>query len=407
MGKRSETFWRESTRKLSQEWSSHITTASAGLGLSSVSGSSSSMESSSWFSINVHPQTSTRLPNAQKNFSPSIITSSQNRTGGGGNKIRARKILLFPTTSQKKTVRQWFGAQRYIYNKCVALVREEMKPSQKELRAVLRNSEANTLDYKLKDEAIRDFMENYKSNMAKYRKDKKPFTMKFRSKQAPTQSLSVLKKKWNRGEGSFFSSIFSVTASEPLPAILAMDSRLLRKRSGRYFPITPNKGKEKRKSATLGVFVFIDPGVRTFLTCYDSNENIVEVGRGAVVRVSKLLHHRRKLQGLAALRNHKKRQNLRRSYIRLGERINHLVEDMHKKAATFLCANYDSILLPKLNFHTCRNLNRKSKSCMATLGHCASFDRTAMKAENCGYSSTTDTENAASSDAFYKEGSRD
>ncbi|KAK9357094.1 hypothetical protein V1504DRAFT_465691, partial [Lipomyces starkeyi] len=54
---------------------------------------------------------------------------------------------------------------------------------------------------------------------------------------------------------------------------------------------------------------------------------------------------------------------------------------MHKKAATFLCANYDSIFLPKLNFHTCRNLNRKSKACMATLGHCAFFDRTAMKAE--------------------------
>ncbi|KAK9323115.1 hypothetical protein V1517DRAFT_321147, partial [Lipomyces orientalis] len=66
--------------------------------------------------------------------------------------------------------------------------------------------------------------------MAKYqkdKKDKKPFTLRFRSKKAPTQSLSVLKKKWNC-ERSFYSSIFSsskMAAAEPLPTILARDSR--------------------------------------------------------------------------------------------------------------------------------------------------------------------------------------
>ncbi|KAK9246279.1 hypothetical protein V1506DRAFT_553188 [Lipomyces tetrasporus] len=179
--------------------------------------------------------------------------------------------------------------------------------------------------------------------MAKYKKDKKdkkPFTLRFRSKKAPTQSLSVLKKKWNRGERPFYSSIFSpskmaAASAEPLPTILARDSRFLRTLLGRYFLIVPNDGEEKRKSATRGDF------------------NVLEVGRCAVVRVSKLL---------AALRNHKKRQNLRKAYLRLGERINHLVEDMHKKTAT-IC------------------LNRKSKACMAALAHCACFDRTAMKAE--------------------------
>ncbi|KAK9260017.1 hypothetical protein V1519DRAFT_475461 [Lipomyces tetrasporus] len=43
----------------------------------------------------------------------------------------------------------------------------------------------------------------------------------------------------------------------------------------------PNERKAKRK-ATRREFVFIDPGVRTFLTCYDSNENVVEEGRGTV-----------------------------------------------------------------------------------------------------------------------------
>ncbi|KAK9237020.1 hypothetical protein V1525DRAFT_330712, partial [Lipomyces kononenkoae] len=51
-------------------------------------------------------------------------------------------------------------------------------------------------------------------------------------------------------------------------------------------------------------------GVRTFLTCYDSNENVVEVGKDAVVRVSKLLYRQRKLQSrLAALHDHKNSKN--------------------------------------------------------------------------------------------------
>ncbi|KAK9325505.1 hypothetical protein V1517DRAFT_178695 [Lipomyces orientalis] len=99
-------------------------------------------------------------------------------------------------------------------------------------------------------------MKNYQSNMAKYKNDKKPFTLRFRSKKAPTQSLSVLKKKWNLAERSFYSSIFSpskMAAAEPLPTVLTRDSRLLRTRLGRYFLIVPNDSEAKTKSATRGL----------------------------------------------------------------------------------------------------------------------------------------------------------
>ncbi|KAK9310870.1 hypothetical protein V1524DRAFT_371998, partial [Lipomyces starkeyi] len=305
-------FWTEVTRGLSQEWPLVSGT--------SVSGSSRSVESDSWFSIEVHPQTGAPAPNSRKSFLPTLITSEEQQSAGGDgddddDKLRVPKICLFPTTSQKETLRQWFGAQRYIYNKCVALVQGGMKPTQKELRAVLLNSKTSQLNdsekwleqyaYDLKDEAIRDFMKNYYSNMAKYKKTKNPFTLKFRSKYAPTQSLSVLKKKWNHKLG-FYSSVFSpsnMAAAEQLPTRLERDSRLLRTQSGRYILMTPSRArKDNGKGTTPGDFVFIDPGVRTFLTCYDSNENVVEVGKAAVVRVSKLLHRRRKLQSrLAAL----------------------------------------------------------------------------------------------------------
>ncbi|KAK9324253.1 hypothetical protein V1517DRAFT_337068 [Lipomyces orientalis] len=143
-----DNFWRESTLGLSQEWSLNTTSVSAG-----VCGSPRSIESNSWFSIQVHPLKRTLPPSSRKTMRLSLITSpqipmadEQQCTEGGGSKMRARKIRLFPTTSQKETLRQWFGAQRYIYNKCVAVVRAGMKPAQKELRAVLLDSETNTLD---------------------------------------------------------------------------------------------------------------------------------------------------------------------------------------------------------------------------------------------------------------------
>ncbi|KAJ8102686.1 hypothetical protein POJ06DRAFT_245351, partial [Lipomyces tetrasporus] len=73
------------------------------------------------------------------------------------------------------------------------------------------------------------------------------------------RASDIRSEKWNRGERPFYLSIFSPSkmAAEPLPTILARDSRFLRTRLGRYFLIVPNDGEEKRKSATRGDFVFL------------------------------------------------------------------------------------------------------------------------------------------------------
>lgn len=86
---------------------------------------------------------------------------------------------------QKKVISRWLGAQRFLYNKCVALVKNGLKPTLKQLRATLLTSKTNTLgqaerwldeyEFDLKDEALRDFMKNYNSNMAKFKKSNKPF----------------------------------------------------------------------------------------------------------------------------------------------------------------------------------------------------------------------------------------
>ena len=242
----------------------------------------------------------------------------------------------------------------------------------------------NDYNYDLKDEALRDLVKNYSSNMARFKKMGVPFKLKFKTKSAPVQTLSVLKKHWNKGKKTFYSNIdpsSSMRAAEPLPEEFPRDSRLQRTGRNKYYLIVPMAGEEIVRKSPAEKFKFIDPGVRTFLTGYDSNQTVVEIGKDAVVRIEKLKRRRPQLQSkLAKLRKHKKRQNHRKTLHRLDGKISHIVQNMHKKSALFLCKSYDSIFLPKLDYQ-CTKLTRKSRSSMVTLAHCCFHDRLTMKAE--------------------------
>ena len=88
------------------------------------------------------------------------------------------------------------------------------------------------------------------------------------------------------------------------------------------------------------------------------------------------MHHKHKLQRkIKQAKKHRKRYNYRKAYLRLGEKISHLVSEWHKKTTSWLTKTYDGIYIPKLNFHNCGSLNKKSKEKLATLRHCALVDR--------------------------------
>ena len=52
---------------------------------------------------------------------------------------------------------------------------------------------------------------------------------------------------------------------------------------------------------------------------------------------------------------------------------------MHKTDALILCKNYQNSFIPKLNLHKYTGLNRKLKSSMATMAHCAFHDRVSVE----------------------------
>ena len=59
-------------------------------------------------------------------------------------------------------------------------------------------------NYDVRDEALREFRKNISSNFKKSKINKTPFRMKFKSKKySRSETISVLKKHWNRKRGFF------------------------------------------------------------------------------------------------------------------------------------------------------------------------------------------------------------
>jgi hypothetical protein len=160
---------------------------------------------------------------------------------------KSRKIRVYPTSEQRKTLRKWFGTARWTYNECLKEIQENgVAKKKKALRARCLNAEcfeagqpkaksawALETPYDLRDEAMADLLKAFKSNFAKGGR----FKMRFRSKKQPCQTLVVLAKHWGLTRGPY-AQVFGATvllASEPLPETLAYDSRLQLTKLGEYY----------------------------------------------------------------------------------------------------------------------------------------------------------------------------
>jgi putative transposase len=195
--------------------------------------------------------------------------------------------------------------------------------------------------------------------------------------------------KWaqTRQNGSY-RDIFTprMKSDETLPATMPHDGRLKRENTGRsrYFYIFPiplgeNQAPEQELEKGGGGVVSVDPGVRCFATLYDpQNRTVTNWGDGDVDKLYQL-HY--KLDRLQAMLNSnvpktrpmnkqkqrptiwpqwkvRKRQRYqwRRESAMLWRRIRALVDEAHKKLATYLCSSYDTIILPE--FATQRMISR-------------------------------------------------
>ena len=380
------------------------------------------MACDSWFTVAKREvELSTSLP---RTFSPSSISSSpattdagqQPTSGSASTKedasdptkdLVAKKTKLKLTPDQRVTLQKWCGVYRWTYNQCVWLCchsrqvtyQGEHKTKGK-LRALVANRSAALVQarswlldvpYDIRDGAIIEFVKNLKTEITKVKATPGfRFRMTFKAKTDASMSLPLLKKHWK--DGVYFQRFLQgrIKGHEPLPAQLECDAKLVKTRTNDFFACMPTTRPEPTEApwAYEGSCIALDPGVRTFLTGYDPSGRILEIGKGNVDKVFQMCYRVDRIMAkVSKANNHKQRYQRRRAACRARTKLQDCIQDLHAKAAKYLCESYELIFLPKFTTQqmvrrATRKIRSKTARAMLTFAHYKFRQRLLDKARN-------------------------
>lgn len=325
------------------------------------------------------------------------------------NRIKCKKIQLFPTSKQKEILNNWFNTTRWVYNKCLESIKnKQLNINRYELREKWLNGSNIKNNYSwseqtpsaIRDGAIDDLLVVYKTNLNKNIR----FDVKYRSKKSLSESIVIPKKDYKRANVFFPRSlgIEGIKSSETLPEKLDFDTRLQRTNLGHFYLclLSDIEIKSDNQAPKIKNIISLDPGVRTFITGYDPNGSIYEWGKNNMKRLFKLGCKADKIKSLinGDRIKHMTRYRLRKKVLLIFKRIKDLVDTLHKNLAKWLCENYHYILIPKFNSSGMvrrkeRKINNKTVRNILTWSHYRFRQRLLLKAREypwCNIIETTE-----------------
>lgn len=322
-------------------------------------------------------------------------------------------MRIYPNQKQKEMLTKCFNASRFVYNKTLEFINNwytenKKMPNLTNIREkLIHNDSPLVLEnpwlvedfvYDFRDSCMLRCVHNFKTNIAKCKKTKKPFKIHFKSKKLDiTPSIDILARYWNpKTERSWWSFTKKLKCRDKrldnkLPETIDHTCTIIKLQDGNFYVHFPMNDEPKKNNIFEHERIAsLDIGVRDMHTIFCPNNNIaITLGKSINIKIARRLHHVRKLQSLCTSKeiNHRTRYHIKnRVYPRELQRIQHLIEDYRKTNIKFMCDNFNTILIPKLSFHDIKNLNKKSKSIMATLSHCKFVDDLTIKSrqyENC------------------------
>lgn len=285
---------------------------------------------------------------------------------------------------------------RWTYNRCCELVYHPETPvppilaqlrllvvNERGVRANFKNEADWVLDvpHDWRDKAVVEFVKAYETQRFSIGRSLRDFTIHHKSRKALYQVCEVDPRHWHGG--SIFSSFWKRQGLPPLQMkdslrglhfldSLSYSVKLMLYSATRQFYLCVPEAASLAPRRNVGDcvcdnqahadIVFIDPGVRTFLTCYDTRGRVVEFGLG-YDEILRLCLRMDKLASAAKQRKQRTRYRiLNHSLPMLRFRLKNMIHDFHLKVAKFLCNNYSDIHLPI--FESSRMLKRDPVRCI-------------------------------------------
>ena len=333
-----------------------------------------------------------------------------------GKIIKALKVKLEPTSSQKILLNKLFGQFRWWYNKAVCFMEREKIYGFFEVQRGLRTLEEKYfpkpewMDEKEEnmcprfiEGAINDACKAYKTSFSLLQKGLiKKFNVKFKTKKDTKQTLQLRKSCFLKGNEittiGYIKGFCRMRENKkvPLSKIPINNDSRLSFQNGEWILFIPFESNPLSKTPTHDV-VGIDSGIRTFQSCFSPSSHSVKIGEECTKRIYPLLRQRDKLlskidkikndrkernkKWLIILEGESKIKNLKRVWERLGRKIKHLVDELHWKTISFLTSTYKKIVICDFQVKSILEgpLHKKSKRMLTVLRHFQFGERLKLK----------------------------
>ena len=384
--------------------------------------------SNSWFStIAINPQNK----NWKKTCSPFFkflcadgmvkddtklkVVEEKDKMMMNNNNFKIRKLKLKLKSDQKKLLHAWNDHARFSYNKAVEMINSGEKVNNFELRNKIVQEAVQTDETKfvlstpkdIRAAAVFEACKNFKvafTNLKK--KNIKKFNVNFKSRKVQERNgwtieipktAFIFKNDNNTVKKSMYiykriTKNILFETRENFSSLLNAENKFdhdckIQFDGLDYYLIVPFQSNKMKNDKVKSTICSMDPGVRTFQTLYDpENECILKIGDEASTVIYKLLL---KLDKLLSLQSIKQTKKLELKIKRVRRRIQNLQKDLHDKTAFFLCSTYKNVVIPPFDGKGMSNkITRKISSTtvrkMMVLGHSKFLERLRTKASEFG-----------------------
>lgn len=341
--------------------------------------------------------------------------------------IVTQKIRFYPNQGQKILFNKCFGAHRFFYNKTIALINKKYEDRKQEFnnlktcvhcksnkmdnsltcekhsnkplpwklnislislrKEIMNNDDELTneemwqkeVPYDTRQLAIKDAITAYKSCVTnKIRGNISHFKLNFISRgktskifwlddgavKIKNNKIHIFQRRLNKN------CLLRIRKSQErkLPDKITSDCKILYDRGAYYLVITKeiNNIENLRKENTLENSISLDPGVRTFQTCYSPDGTIYKMGEYQINQMKNIHNKIDKLKSIKdTSKNKKTKRNLKKKILKLEFKLFNITNNLHNQCGSMLAKTYNTIFLPTfgtskmLQGDLCSNVNRR------------------------------------------------